>query len=83
VRAGSIVPMAAAFNGWQKTVPIASVRVYPGADASFTVFQDDGTTYAYEHGGGSVTKLTWDDKTHRLKHEGVELEGAKVEVMGK
>jgi len=83
VRAGSIVPMAAAFNGWQKTVPIASLRVYPGADASFTVFQDDGTTYAYEKGAGSVTKLTWNDKTHHLAHDGVELAGAKVEVVGK
>ena len=44
--------------------------MYPGADASFTLFQDDGTTYGYEKGGGSVTKLTWDDKTQRLNHEG-------------
>ncbi len=83
VRAGSIVPTAPAFNGWKKTLPIASIRVYPGADASFTVFQDDGTTYAYEKGGGSVTKLIWDDKTHQLKHEGPALNGAAVTVVGK
>ena len=41
-----------------------------GADANFTLFQDDGTTYGYEKDGGSVTKLTWDEATHRLKHEG-------------
>ena len=39
-------------------------------DGSFTLFQDDGKTYAYEKGGGSITKLTWDDATHQLKHEG-------------
>jgi hypothetical protein len=44
--------------------------VYPGADGIFTLFQDYGTTYGYEKGGGSVTKLTWDDKTQRLNHEG-------------
>ena len=33
---------------------IASVRVYPGADADFTLFSDDGTTYAYEKGAGST-----------------------------
>ena len=83
VRAGSIVPMAPEFNGWEKTQKIASVRVYPGADGSFTVFQDDGTTYAYEKGGGSVTKLIWDEKAHQLKHEGVALAGAAVTVIGK
>jgi alpha-glucosidase/alpha-D-xyloside xylohydrolase len=83
VRAGSIVPMAPEFNGWEKTQKIGSVRVYPGADASFTVFQDDGTTYAYEKGGGSVTKLIWDEKTHQLKHEGPALTGAAVTVIGK
>jgi alpha-glucosidase/alpha-D-xyloside xylohydrolase len=83
VRAGSIVPTAPEFNGWEKTQKIGAVRVYPGADASFTVFQDDGTTYAYEKGAGSVTKLTWDEKTHQLKHEGVALTGAAVTVIGK
>jgi alpha-D-xyloside xylohydrolase len=44
--------------------------VYPGADGSFTLFQDDGHTYGYEKDGGSITKLTWDDAAHQLKHEG-------------
>jgi alpha-D-xyloside xylohydrolase len=54
----------------QEPQAIASVRVYPGMDGTFTVFQDDGKTYAYETRGGSVTKLTWDDAGHQLKHEG-------------
>ena len=54
----------------QQPQSIASVRVYPGADGEFTLFQDDGTTYAYEKSGGSVTKLTWNDIAHQLKHEG-------------
>jgi alpha-D-xyloside xylohydrolase len=83
VRAGSIVPTAPEFNGWEKTQKIASIRVYPGADASFTVFQDDGATYAYEKGGGSITKLSWDEKTHQLKHEGVALDGIAVTVIGR
>ncbi len=83
VRAGSIVPIAPEFNGWEKEQKIAAIHVYPGADASFTVFQDDGTTYEYEKGAGSVTKLTWDEKTQQLKHEGVALSGAAVTVIGK
>jgi alpha-D-xyloside xylohydrolase len=49
---------------------IASVRVYAGADADFTLFTDDGTTYAYEKGGGSITKLHWDEAHEKLTHEG-------------
>ena len=70
VKAGSILPLGSEVESAQRPQTIASVRVYPGADASFTLFQDDGTTYDYEKDGGSVTKLTWDDATHQLKHEG-------------
>ena len=34
---------------------IAKVRVYPGADGDFTLYQDDGKTYAYEKGDSSIT----------------------------
>jgi alpha-glucosidase/alpha-D-xyloside xylohydrolase len=44
--------------------------VYPGANGSFSVYNDDGNTYAYEKNGGSITKLIWDDAAHRLRHEG-------------
>ena len=70
VRAGSIVPLGSEMQSAQQPQTITSVRVYSGADGSFTLFQDEGKTYAYEKGGGSVTKLTWDDSAHRLKHEG-------------
>jgi YD repeat-containing protein len=49
---------------------IAKVRVYPGANADFTLFSDDGNTYAYENGGGTVTRLHWDEAAHKLTHEG-------------
>ena len=70
VRAGSILPLGSEVQSSQQPQTIASVRVYPGADGEFTLFQDDGKTYAYEKTGGSVTKLTWDDAAHRLKHQG-------------
>ena len=70
VRAGSIVPLGSEVLSAQQPQTIASVRVYPGANGSFTLFQDDGKTYAYENGGGSITKLVWDDAAQRLRHEG-------------
>ncbi len=87
VKAGSIVPMGSEVLSAQETQKIASVRVYPGANGSFSLFEDDGKTYAYENGGGSITKLTWDDAAHQLRHEGGSasngLEKAAVVVIGK
>ena len=70
VRAGSIVPMGTEVQSAGQSQPIASIRVYPGANGSFTLFQDDGMSYAYEKTGGRLTKLIWDDTVHQLRHEG-------------
>lgn len=70
VRAGSIIPLGSPVLSTQQPQTITSVRVYPGADASFTLFSDDGKTYSYEKGVSSITKLSWNDSTHRFKHDG-------------
>ena len=70
VRAGSIVPMGGPILSTHQPQAIASVRVYPGADADFTLFSDDGTTYSYEDGAGSITRLHWDDGKRQLTHTG-------------
>jgi len=61
--------------------------VYPGTDASFTLFNDDGMTYAYENGSGSVTHLHWDNATQKLSHEGAAAWTASddsiVEIVGR
>jgi alpha-glucosidase/alpha-D-xyloside xylohydrolase len=70
VRAGSILPLGSEVLSTQPPQAIDSIQVYAGADGIFTLFQDDGKSYAYENGGGSITKLAWDNSAHRLKHEG-------------
>jgi alpha-D-xyloside xylohydrolase len=70
VRAGSILPLGDAIESTSQVQKIAKVRVYPGADAEFALYQDDGTTYAYENGDSRVTRLHWNDATHRLDHQG-------------
>ena len=65
---------------------IEEVRVYPGADANFTLFADDGTTYAYEKGAGSLTRLHWNDAHHKFSHEGAAWSASDlpvVEVVGR
>lgn len=87
VRAGSIVPLGSPIQSTDQKQAIASVRVYPGADASFTLFSDDGSTYyAYEKGVSSITRLDWDEATHQFKHEGAAAwsgpDKAVVEIIG-
>jgi alpha-D-xyloside xylohydrolase len=86
VRAGSIIPFGAMVESTHDKQAIAKVRVYPGADSNFTLFNDDGTTYAYEKGAGSVTHLKWDDAAQKLSHDGAAAwtgaDSDVVEVMG-
>jgi alpha-D-xyloside xylohydrolase len=37
------------------------LRVYPGADADFSLYEDDGTTYDYEKGASARIVLHWND----------------------
>jgi alpha-D-xyloside xylohydrolase len=70
VRAGSIVPLGSAVESTHQAQGIDRVRVYPGADADFTLFSDDGKTYAYEKGAGSITRLHWDESLQKLTRQG-------------
>ena len=36
-------------------------RVYPGADGSFELYEDEGDNYAYEEGAFSLIPMTWND----------------------
>lgn len=70
VRAGSIVPIGEAIESTSQKQPIAKVRIYPGADSTFTLFDDDGNSYAYEKGAGSIVTLHWDNASRKLTHSG-------------
>ena len=43
-----------------------NIRVYPGADASFTVYQDAGDGYAYEKGERALFDIKWNEKSQVL-----------------
>jgi alpha-D-xyloside xylohydrolase len=66
VRAGSIVPMGPEIEyAGQKADPI-EVRVYPGADGDFSLYEDQGDTYAYQNGARAVIPIHWDDARRTL-----------------
>ena len=58
VRAGSILPLSENAD--------LDLLVCPGADASFVLYEDDGTTTDYQKGKCSRIALQWDDARHRL-----------------
>lgn len=67
VRAGSIIPMGP-LQQYATEKPDApyEIRVYPGADATFTIYEDDNETYNYEKGQYATYDLTWNDKARTL-----------------
>lgn len=60
VRAGSIVPHGPAIQ-YADEQPDAtiSLTVYPGKDASFTLYEDEGDTYRYEQGLYATIDIQW------------------------
>ncbi|HVZ64738.1 MAG TPA: TIM-barrel domain-containing protein [Lacunisphaera sp.] len=67
VRAGSIVPMGPLVQyATERPDAPYEIRIYPGADARFTLYDDDGETYDYEKGQRATTDLVWHDATRTL-----------------
>jgi len=87
VRAGSILPLGEAIESTSQVQRIAKVRIYAGADADFSLYQDDGKTYAYEKGESRITDLHWNDATGKLSHAGPaawsEPDSEILEVIGR
>jgi alpha-D-xyloside xylohydrolase len=67
VRAGAILPMGPVlqYATEQPDAPY-EIRIYPGADGSFTLYEDDNETYAYEKGQSARVVLGWNDKARTL-----------------
>jgi len=67
VRAGSIVPMGpdVEYSDEKAADPI-ELRVYGGADADFTLYEDEDDNYDYEKGVYATIPIHWDDAARRL-----------------
>ena len=47
-----------------------TVNIYPGADATFTLYEDEGDNYNYENGSYSTIRFVWNDADRTLTIEG-------------
>ena len=67
VRAGSILPLGPEMQYvGEKAWDNLELRVYPGADGAFTLYEDEGDNYNYEKGIYSTITFQWNDKTRTL-----------------
>lgn len=67
VRAGSIVPIGPEVSYTsEKPWTELEIRVYPGADGSFTLYEDEFDNYNYEHGAYTEITFRWDDRKRVL-----------------
>ncbi|MFA6590280.1 MAG: TIM-barrel domain-containing protein, partial [Bacteroidales bacterium] len=67
VRAGSILPWGpkvqyATEQNWDQL----EIRVYPGADGEFVLYEDEFDNYNYEKGAYSTISFRWNDKQKTL-----------------
>jgi len=67
VPAGSILPLGPEIEYVdQKPADPLEIRVYPGADGSFVLYEDTGDSYDYEHGVYTTIPFHWNDVSRTL-----------------
>ena len=67
VRAGSILPLGPEMQYvGEKSWDNLEIRIYPGADGEFSLYEDEGDNYNYEQGYYSNIIFTWTDRTRTL-----------------
>ena len=66
IKAGSIIPMGPAIQyATEKSDPV-EIRIYPGADGEFTLYEDENDNYNYEKGIYSTITFNWENEKKEL-----------------
>lgn len=67
VRAGSILPLGPTMQFTDETpADPVELRIYSGADADYTLYEDNGVDYAYEKGERATIALHWNEAQQSL-----------------
>lgn len=68
VRAGAIVPLGPVKQyAYEKVEGPLSVTIYPGADGSFLLYEDDGKSFDYRKGEWMGIQMAWNDSRRLLR----------------
>jgi alpha-glucosidase/alpha-D-xyloside xylohydrolase len=67
IRAGAVIPMGPVkqYTGEKVDAPL-TLRVHPGADGSFSLYEDDGKTFDFRKGEFMRVNVAWNDRQRRL-----------------
>ena len=67
VKAGSIIPVGPSVQyATEKPWDNLQIRIYPGADGEFILYEDEGDNYNYEKGKYTTIRMTWNDRKKQL-----------------
>jgi alpha-glucosidase (family GH31 glycosyl hydrolase) len=68
VRAGSILPLGPVkqYTSEQVNQPL-NLSIYPGADGSFLLYEDDGSSFNYRKGEWMGIQMNWTDRQRSLR----------------
>ncbi len=67
VRAGSIVPMGTVLQyAGERPENNIEIRIYPGRNGKFTLYEDENDNYNYEKGAFATITFSWNEADQRL-----------------
>jgi alpha-glucosidase/alpha-D-xyloside xylohydrolase len=67
VKAGTILPMGPIKQyADQKVAEPLTLKVYPGSNGNFSLYEDDGISYGYERGDFTRLECVWNDSDRTL-----------------
>lgn len=84
VREGTVLPLAKAAGCIREQGQDLTVKIYPGKDGSFVLYEDAGDGFGYETGEFALTTLYWNERqgqlcAERTKEWGSTAQGYRIE----
>ena len=66
VKGGSILVLGPIVQSAEEVADPLEIRIYPGSDADFSLYEDQGDSFSYENGLRATIPMHWDDRHHLL-----------------
>jgi alpha-D-xyloside xylohydrolase len=66
VKQGSILVLGPVIQSTAEPENPMEIRIYPGRNASFQLYEDAGNGYGYQHGEYSIIPMHWNNRHHTL-----------------
>jgi len=67
VRAGAIIPFDPVRQYTSEEIDNpTTIKIYPGSDGEFVMYEDDGHSLQYLKGDYTLTRFIWDDANRKL-----------------